>query len=242
MSAILVIGEALYDLFGQSGKSLAETAYFTPKMGGAPANLAVTAAKLGGDVAFVGKVGRDEFGSHIKSFMKQQGVDVTHLRQDKALPTMIGLVALPTPDTPQFILIPGATANLSKADIPISLIEHAQLLAFGGVNLAWNCAQATLYGAEIARHKGKIVVFDVNWRPNIWPSHDQARQNLKSACNYADIVKLNLEEGQLLFGTDDPHTIAQALLAQGVKIICLSLSKKGSKSLCPAFRLRHQPY
>jgi len=229
MPAMMVIGDVLYDLFGEVGKNLVETAHFTPKMGGAPANLAVSAAKIGGDVGFVGKVGRDEFGSHLKSFMAGQGVDVTHLTLDPHLPTMIGLVALPTPETPQFILIPGASAALSKADIPAELIETTRLLAFGGVNLAWDCAEATLYAAQTARRAGKIVVFDVNLRPAIWPSPDTARQKLLAASMYADIIKLNLEEGQFLFGARTAEAIAQAVLARGAKLVCLSLGGQGSQ-------------
>jgi len=239
MPTMMVIGEALYDLFAQTGKSLAKTAHFTPKMGGAPANLAVTAAKIGGDVGFIGKVGADEFGQHLQSFISSQGVDVSHLTQDPHQPTMIGLVALPTPDTPQFILIPGATAHLTKADIPRILIEQAQLLAFGGVNLAWECAEATFYAAKIARTAGRIVVFDVNYRPAIWASPDAARKQFLTAIAHANVVKLNLEEGQFLFGHKNEQAIAQELIACGAKLVCLSLGKQGARFFTPSASGHH---
>jgi len=229
MPKIVVIGEVLYDLFAQTGKSLVETAHFTPKKGGAPANLAVSAAKLGANVSFIGKVGVDEFGHHLKAFMHDQGVDVRYLGQDTHLPTMIGVVALPTPDTPQFILIPGATAALIKDDIPTTLIEQSKLFAFGGVNLAWSCADATFYGAQIAREKGKMVVFDVNYRPATWSSQAAARQQFMAAIAYADVVKLNLDEGAFLFGQCQAESMAQELIMRGVKLVCVSLGSQGSK-------------
>jgi len=239
MSAITVIGEVLYDLFGETGKSLVETAHFTPKMGGAPANLAVSAAKLGGDVGFIGKVGQDDFGQRLKDFMNAQGVDVTHLATAPDKPTMIGLVALPTPDTPQFILIPGATATLKEEEISQAAIEHAKLLAFGGVTLAWECAAATLYAAQIARNLNKMVVFDVNWRPNIWSSAVLAREQFMAALAVADVVKLNLEEGAFLFGQSAPAAIAERLLRLGTKLVCISLGKEGAQFFTPSAQATH---
>jgi len=239
MPAIMVIGEVLYDLFGQTGKSLVETAHFTPKMGGAPANLSVSAAKLGGDVGFIGKVGRDEFGHQLKKFMAAQGVDVSHLTIMPDQPTMIGLVALPTPDTPQFILIPGATATLTQAEIPVADIERTKLLAFGGVNLAWECAEATLYAAQIAREMGKMVVFDVNWRPLTWGSEALARQRLMAAIATADVVKLNLEEGAFLFEQSEPAAIAEKLFRLGIKLVCISLGKAGAQFFTPLAQATH---
>jgi len=229
MPKIMVIGEVLYDLFGQTGKNLVETAHFTPKMGGAAANLAVTAAKLGGDVGFIGKVGRDDFGTHLKKFMRTQGVNVTHLMMSADAPTMIGLVALPTPDTPQFILIPGATATLKEEEIPIIDIERAKLFAFGGVSLAWACVEPTFYAAQIARKAGSMVVFDVNWRPKIWPSAQAARDRFMHALTMADVVKLNLEEGEFLFAEIRPEAIAERVFELGAKLVCVSLGKDGSQ-------------
>jgi len=239
MAAIMVVGEVLYDLFGQMGKNLVETVHFTPKMGGAPANLTVSAAKLGADVGFIGKVGQDELGDYIKDFMASQGIDIRYLTQSAHQPTMIALVGLPTPDKPQFILMPGATADLRPDDIPSAAIENAQMLVFGGVNLAWDCATATFAAAQIARAAGKMVVFDVNWRPSIWPNHETARTRLLAGIATADIVKLNVEEGEFLFGYHDPARIAQALMTYGVKLACISQGQAGAYLLIKEMSVHH---
>jgi fructokinase len=60
---IVCLGEVLVDMFpAELGRSLTEISAFRPKPGGAPANVAVAAARLGAQSAFIGKVGDEAFG------------------------------------------------------------------------------------------------------------------------------------------------------------------------------------
>jgi sugar/nucleoside kinase (ribokinase family) len=67
---VICIGEVLIDLISQEpGKSLTDTMSFRKFAGGAPANVAVGMAKLGLNVAFAGKVGRDPFGKFLRNYL-----------------------------------------------------------------------------------------------------------------------------------------------------------------------------
>ena len=65
---ILTIGEVLIDLT-QTGKDARGIPQFAANPGGAPANLAVAASKLGAQTAFIGKVGADAFGRYLKELL-----------------------------------------------------------------------------------------------------------------------------------------------------------------------------
>ena len=80
---ILAIGEILIDLT-QTGTDENGIPQFAANPGGAPANLAVAAAKLGAQTAFIGKVGADGFGSYLTSVLKQNGVDASHVADRKS--------------------------------------------------------------------------------------------------------------------------------------------------------------
>ncbi len=225
---ILVIGEALIDLFADSGHSLSNARSFTPRCGGAPANLAVSAAKLGGDVGFIGRVGKDGFGDTIINLMKKFGVDTSHVVRDKNRATMIACVALPSPEKPDFLLIPGANENLIPEDIPKSVLEEVKVYAFGSVTLAYKSSDAVLDGAKRASLAGSEVIFDVNLRPNIWSDLGKARQLTLNAIKISSIIKLNIEECEFLFGNRDIKNSAIKLLKYGAKLICISDGSNGS--------------
>ncbi len=225
---ILVIGEALVDLFAEPGQSLSNARNFTPHCGGAPANLAVSAAKLGGDVGFIGRVGKDGFGDTIINLMKKFGVDTSLIVRDRNRATMLACVALPSPETPDFLLIPGANENLISDDIPTKVLKNVKVYAFGAVTLAYNSAEAVLDGAKRAALAGSEVIFDVNLRPNIWPNLGKARELTLNAIKISSIIKLNLDECEFLFGNRDIQNTAIEILKYGTKLICISDGSNGS--------------
>ena len=165
-----------------------------PSPGGAPANVAVALARLGADVGFIGKVGVDDYGSFLINLLAGEGVDTTHFIADPHEPTMLAIVALPSPTEQQFILYNGASTLLSTEELSQAYITSANVFGYGSVTLAGESRAAALQAAQWARDAGNHVVFDVNLRPLLWPSLDIARQRMEEAVNTATIVKLNETE------------------------------------------------
>ena len=87
MMDITAIGEVLIDLT-QTGVNEQKVPLFAANPGGAPANVAVAAARLGANTAFIGKVGQDGFGSYLTQVLEENRVDVSGLRTDEAATTM----------------------------------------------------------------------------------------------------------------------------------------------------------
>ena len=86
---IVTIGEVLIDLT-QTGKDEKGIPQFAANPGGAPANLAVAAARLGAQTAFIGKVGADAFGRYLKEVLAENKVDVSGIAVDADHPTTHG--------------------------------------------------------------------------------------------------------------------------------------------------------
>ena len=76
---VTAIGEILIDLT-QTGVNEAGVPQFSANPGGAPANVAVAAARLGAKTAFLGKVGSDAFGAYLRRVLADNGVDGAGLR------------------------------------------------------------------------------------------------------------------------------------------------------------------
>ena len=90
---ILTIGEVLIDLT-QTGKDARGIPQFAANPGGAPANLAVAASRLGAQTAFIGKVGADAFGRYLKEVLAENKVDVSGMAVDADHPTTMAVVSV----------------------------------------------------------------------------------------------------------------------------------------------------
>ena len=93
MTDLTTIGEVLIDLT-QTGTNQQGVPLFAANPGGAPANVAVAAARLGARTAFLGKIGRDGFGDYLKRVLEENQVDVAGLRTDDNATTPVSYTHL----------------------------------------------------------------------------------------------------------------------------------------------------
>jgi fructokinase len=228
MPRIVILGEVLIDLFAEKGVPLREAKSLRPSPGGAPANVAVALARLKADVGFISRVGADELGAYLTDLVAKEGVDTTHVVADKREPTMLAVVASPSPEVQHFILYNGANGLMRPADMPQAYIQSAQVFIYGSVTLASESRTAAAQAVQWARDAGKQVVFDVNLRPALWPDLEIARQWIEKAVASATVVKLNENELKFLTGTSDPQQGSQKLLERGMQLCCISLGSEGS--------------
>ncbi len=228
MPQIVVLGEALFDLFAEKGKSLRAVQSLYPAPGGAPANVAVAAARLGAKVGFIGKVGLDDFGSALIDLLAGEGVDTAHFVADRQAPTMLALVAAPNPEEQHFIVYMGASGLLAVDEMPREYIVSASVFVFGSATLASSSREATIQAARWAREAGKHVIFDVNLRPTLWLELEVARQHIEESIVATTVVKLNERELKFLTGLSDPAQGSQQIIDRGVQLCCVSLGADGA--------------
>lgn len=229
MSLLVTIGEILIDLT-QTGVSEAGIPQFAANPGGAPANAAVAAARLGARTAFLGCVGKDSFGAFLRETLARQGVDVSGLTETDAAPTTLAVVSVDAQGERrfQFYRKPGADVCLSAETLNRALLEEAAVLHFGSVSLtASPSREAVLYAARFAKEHGALVTYDPNYRANLWPDEATAVRAMREPLPLADVVKLSDEETALLTGRADPEEAAEALERQGVRLALVTLGADG---------------
>jgi len=107
---IVTIGEVLIDLT-QTGKDARGIPQFAANPGGAPANLAVAAARLGAQTAFIGKVGADAFGRYLKEVLAENKVDVSGMAVDADHPTTMAVVSVDATGERDFSFYRSANAD-----------------------------------------------------------------------------------------------------------------------------------
>lgn len=226
---IVSVGEILIDMT-EIGKNEKGSSLFAANPGGAPANVAVAASRLGAKTAFIGKTGNDPLGQGLRNVLEKNGVDTAGLSVDKAVPTTIAMVSVDENGERDFTFLrnPGADIMLSSDELPEEMIKNSKILHFGSVSLTDEPERsATLRAAEIARAAGVTVSYDPNYRAALWDNEERALQEMKAALPLADIVKVSDEELQLLTGTSHLELGSKALAEAGPWLVLVTLGADG---------------
>lgn len=226
---IVAIGEVLIDLT-QTGTDGAGVPQYAANPGGAPANLAVAAARLGASTALISKVGKDAFGRYLRSVLEENRVDVSALAVDEEQHTTMAVVSVDENGERDFTFYrdPGADSMLLKDEIPLGLLKEARFLHFGSVSLTREPARTTtLCAAETARALGAVVTYDPNYRANLWPDEATAVRRMRRPLDMVDILKISDEELPLMADTRDPEAGTAALAEHGIRLILVTLGPNG---------------
>lgn len=229
---IVCLGELLVDMFpAELGRRIVEVSAFRPKPGGAPANAAVAAARLGARSAFIGKVGDEAFGHHLTDILKHEGVEVRGMRFDEEARTGMAFIAMPDENTAEFVFYrnPGADMRLRPDELDRELLQETRAFHFGSLSLIQEPSRsATLEAAKIAREAGALISFDANYRPTLWRSPEEARERILATLSCANLLKVNDVELALLTGSRDLDAASRSLLEQGLDLCVVTLGPDGS--------------
>lgn len=230
MIDVLAVGEILIDLT-QSGITEQGIPHFDANPGGAPANLAVAASRLGAKTAFIGKVGADSFGAFLRGCLADNGVDVTGLVTDPVQHTTLAVVSVDAAGERNFSFYrdPSADVNLSAEDISLEQLKSTRVLHFGSVSLTAEPARsATLHAARSAKEMGALISYDPNYRANLWPDRQTAVDRMLEPLELVDMLKISDEELPLLTSTDDLESGTAILAEKGIPLIFVTCGPNGA--------------
>lgn len=230
---IVVFGEVLCDLFAPvAGQPLQTAKAFVPRLGGAPANVAVQAARLGVPAALVSAVGNDPLGARLRDTLVAEGVDTSALCVIDGKRTGATLVEVDGDGERRFFGFREASADLAltpaHVDTPAvrRLLRGAAVLHSGTVSLAADGARAATHALQdAARKAGAIISVDVNLRPGMYPSLDLLLARANEAVDRADVVKATVDEARQLLGVSrrvGAARLAASLLARGPRLVALT--------------------
>jgi fructokinase len=249
MKRVVCFGEALIDFHAQAPASADASPAFIPHAGGAPANVAVAVARLGGPAAFAGMLGRDWFGELLHRRLDEAGVDTRHVRRTDAANTALAFVALDAEGERSFSFYrpPAADLLFRDDDFDDACFSADSIFHCGSCSLTdAEIAEATLSGMRRARGAGALVTFDMNLRPALWAREDDPAPRLWAALERADLVKLSAEEFAFLARSAGSEAQARERLWGGVTRCLLVTDGNGpihwhtrtASGSVPAYRVR----
>ena len=237
---VVALGELLID-FTENGTSAQGNPMMEANPGGAPCNVLSMLCRLGKTTAFIGKVGKDMFGTQLRNAITEVGISAEGLVTDPEVNTTLAFVhTFPDGDREfSFYRKPGADMMISESDLKPELIENCKIFHFGSLSMTHEiCRQATRAAIDMAKKAGALISYDPNLREPLWNSLDEAKVQIAYGMEHCDIMKISDNEIQWFTGKEDYDEGIQVLQdTYHIPMILLSLGKEGSRAYVNGLRV-----
>jgi len=212
MSGVLVVGEALVDIVHTADGEVRESP------GGSPANVALALGRLGRSPRLHTRLGDDERGRVVRSWLENAGVEVDQVTSPR---TATAVARLDSEGAAEYEFdLEWALAEASIA--PPTLLHTgsiAALLAPGADDV-----RRLVEGARATA----LITYDPNIRPSLLPDRGDARDRVERMVADADIVKASDEDLAWLYPDRDASTTARTWLATGPELVVVTNGESGS--------------
>jgi len=211
---VITIGRASVDLYGQQiGTRLEDVGSFAKSVGGCATNIAIGSARLGLKSALITRVGDEQMGRYIREQLLREGVETTGIATDSQ--RLTALVLLSVENDKSFPLIfyrdNCADAALDEGDVDPDFIRSARAVLVTGTHFAKpHSAAAQRKAMRIARESSGQVIFDIDYRPNLWglAGHDAGDSRYIASDAVSAHLQTVLPECDLIVGTEEEVLIA----------------------------------
>ncbi|MCF0133034.1 MAG: carbohydrate kinase [Blautia sp.] len=242
---VTALGELLID-FTQNCLSEQGNYMFEANPGGAPCNVLAMLTRLGKKAAFIGKVGNDFLGKHLKDVVEEVGIDTRNLLLDDDVHTTLAFVHTYEDGDRDFSFYrnPGADIMLKEEDIDDKLIAESKIFHFGTLSMTHEGVRAaTKKALRIAKENGCLITFDPNLREPLWNTLDEAKEQVAYGMERCDVLKISDNEVQWFSGLEDYDAgIAFIREKYNIPLILLSMGKDGSRAYYKDFRVEVKPF
>ena len=242
---VTALGELLID-FTENGLSSQGNYLLEANPGGAPCNVLAMLAKLGKKTAFIGKVGDDFLGRHLKDVVEAVGIDTRNLKLDDQVHTTLAFVHTYADGDRDFSFYrnPGADMNLRAEEIDADLIASSRIFHFGSLSLTHpGVREATKKALAIAKEQGCLISYDPNLRPPLWNTLEEAKEQIAFGMTQCDIMKISDNEIQWFTGEEDFDAGIRILQdTYHIPLILLSLGRDGSRAYYKGMKVEVAPF
>lgn len=223
---VVSLGEPMYEFSQLPG----EGRKWLQGFGGDTMNCAVAAARQGARVAYITRLGQDEFGAQFLALWRDERIDVSGVGIDPEAHTAVYFVSHgPTGHVFSYLRAGSAASRMRPDQLPLDLIRDAKFFHTSGITqaISANACDAAFAAIECARAAGVRVAYDANLRLRLW-SLARARATIIATMALSDVFLVSIDEAQSLCNLNDPEQILAWCHEQGAKLVALKLGKDGA--------------
>lgn len=230
MTEVFSVGETMVIFQAMQIGNLEDAPQLYQKIGGAESNVLIGLARLGHNVSYMTRVGKDPFGKRIIKSIRAEGVDVSNIKVSSNEPTGLLFKEQKTKEITHVFYYrkDSAASKMGSCDIPIDLIKSTKYIHLTGITpaLSQSCREMIYKIIEIAKENRIPIIFDPNIRFKLW-SKEEAKEVILKIAASADYILTGLEEAEFLVGTTDEKEICKRLTKREEQVIVI---KRGASS------------
>ncbi|WCJ22093.1 fructokinase-like 2 [Euphorbia peplus] len=170
--------------------------------GGSAGSVAIALATLGGKVAFMGKLGDDEYGQSMLYYLNVNNVQTRSVRMDIKRPTAVSQMKIAKRGRLRMTCVkPCAEDSLTKSEINFEVLKEAKMLYLSTHSLLEKSMRsATLQAIKTSKKLGGVIFYDVNLPMPLWHSTEETKLFIQEVWNQANVIELTKQELEFLCG------------------------------------------
>lgn len=177
---------------------------FVRAPGSSPLSVAIAHVSIGGRVAFMGKLGDDEYGEIILYHLNVNKVQTRAIKIDSSKPTTLSHMKISKRGGLKATCVkPCAEDSFLSSEINIDVLKEAKMLYFNSSSLLEQNTRSTLMEAiSVSKKYGGVIFFDLNLALPLWKSSTETKMFIQEAWNTADIIEVTKQELEFLCGIE----------------------------------------
>jgi 2-dehydro-3-deoxygluconokinase len=223
--SIVSLGEPMYE-FSQLPD---QPRHYLQGFGGDTMNAAIAAARLGARVAYVTRLGDDEFGRQLSDLWRVEGIDASAVEIDAEAHTAVYFITHSAAGHVfSYLRKDSAASRMQPESLPRELIAGARFFHTSGISQAISLSACdTVFAAvALAKEAGAQFVYDANFRLRLW-TLERAREVIAATIRLSDFFLPSFEDLQILACADDPRALLDWCFTRGARHVALKLGAQG---------------
>lgn len=229
---VMLIGEPMGLFIAKESGTLEDINEFTTAIAGAEINVSIGLKRLGHDVIYITKLGKDPFGKKVEKLLDSNSIDRNFVSYSDERFTGFMLKSKVNNGDPDIYYYRknSAASTINVKDLQRINIEKCDYLHITGIFPALNkdTFEATLYLMKRAKELRKTIFFDPNLRPQLWGGQDKMIKGINDLAVYADYILPGISEGKILTNKENKEDISDFYHLLGIKNVIIKLGSKGA--------------
>lgn len=203
MRKVIGIGETILDIIFKNDKPIEAVP------GGSTFNSMVSLGRSGVPVVFVSEIGGDRVGEHVLRFLRDNGVDASSMNVYQGAKTPVSLAFLNERNEADYAFYRQPPRD--RADFTLPDIQADDIVVMGSFFALDPATRPQVTELlNLARERGAIIYYDINFRPAHKTDAMRVTPNLLDNLELADIVRASSEDFATLYKNPDPDHVYKA--------------------------------